>query len=35
MQVAGVVTPDTTLRWYRRLIAQKYTAVLEDGEAAR
>src|SRR4030095_12205116 len=24
MQVAGVVTPDTILRWYRRLIAQKY-----------
>ena len=23
MQVAGVVTPDTILRWYRRLIAQK------------
>ena len=24
MQVAGIVTPDTILRWYRRLIAQKY-----------
>jgi hypothetical protein len=24
MQVAGVVTPDKTLRWYWRLIAQKY-----------
>jgi len=24
MQVAGVVTPGTILRWYRRLIAQKY-----------
>ena len=23
-QVAGVVTPDTILRWYRRLIARKY-----------
>ena len=23
-QVAGIVTPDTILRWYRRLIAQKY-----------
>ena len=27
-QVAGIVTPDTILRWYRRLIAQKY-----DGSA--
>ena len=24
MQVAGIVTPDTILRWYWRLIAQKY-----------
>ena len=24
MQVAGLVTPDTILRWYRELIAQKY-----------
>ena len=24
MQVAGIVTPDTILRWYRKLIAQKY-----------
>lgn len=23
-QVAGIVTPDTILRWYRKLIAQKY-----------
>ena len=23
-QVAGIVTPDTILRWYRRLIARKY-----------
>jgi hypothetical protein len=30
MQVAGIVTPDTILRWYRRLIAQKY-----DGRAGR
>ena len=30
MQVAGIVTPDTILRWYRRLIAQKY-----DGTAHR
>ena len=29
-QVAGIVTPDTILRWYRRLIAQKY-----DGRARR
>ncbi len=28
--VAGIVTPDTILRWYRRLIAQKY-----DGSARR
>ena len=27
-QVAGIVTPDTILRWYRRLIAKKY-----DGSA--
>ena len=29
-QVAGIATPDTILRWYRRLIAQKY-----DGSARR
>ena len=29
-QVAGIVTPDTILRWYRRLIARKY-----DGSAHR
>ena len=29
-QVAGIVTPDTILRWYRRLIARKY-----DGSARR
>ena len=29
-QVAGLVTPDTMLRWYRRLIAQQY-----DGRARR
>ncbi len=29
-QVAGIVTPDTILRWYRRLIAKKY-----DGSASR
>src|SRR6516225_1786568 len=28
--VAGIVTPDTILRWYRRLVAQKY-----DGSKAR
>ena len=30
MRVAGIVTPDTILRWYRRLIAQTY-----DGSARR
>ena len=30
MQVADIVTPDTILRWYRRLIAQTY-----DGSARR
>jgi putative transposase len=29
-QVAGIVTPDTILRWYRKLIAKKY-----DGSASR
>ena len=29
-EVAGIVTPDTILRWYRRLIAMKY-----DGSARR
>ena len=29
-QVAGIVAPDTILRWYRQLIAQKY-----DGRASR
>ena len=29
-QGAGIVTPDTILRWYRRLIAKKY-----DGSARR
>jgi len=28
--VASIVTPDTILRWYRRLIAKKY-----DGSARR
>ena len=28
--IAGIVTPDTILRWYRRLMAQKY-----DGSKAR
>ncbi len=23
-QVAGIVTPDTILRWYRKLVARKY-----------
>ena len=30
MQVDGIVTPDTILRWYRRVIAQTY-----DGSARR
>ena len=30
IQVAGIVTPDTILRWYRRLVARKY-----DGSARR
>ena len=30
MQVAGIVTPDTILRWYRRVIAQT-----DDGSARR
>jgi hypothetical protein len=32
--VAGIVTPDTILRWYRRLIARKYdgsTTAVVDG----
>ncbi len=29
-QVAGIVTPDTILRWYRKLVAQKY-----DGSTRR
>jgi len=29
-EVSGIVTPDTILRWYRRLVAQKY-----DGSQAR
>ena len=28
--VSGIVTPDTILRWYRRLVAHKY-----DGSHAR
>src|SRR5215472_13090222 len=28
--IAGIVTPDTILRWYRRLVAKKY-----DGSKAR
>src|SRR5215813_5517472 len=28
--IAGIVTPDTILRWYRRLVAKKY-----DGSQAR
>jgi len=29
-EIAGIVTPDTILRWYRRLIAKKY-----DGSSRR
>ena len=31
MQVAGIVTPDTILRWYRRLIAQTYDGSARHG----
>ena len=31
MQVAGIVTPDTILRWYRRLIAQTYAGSARRG----
>ena len=31
MQVAGIVTPDTILRWYRRLIARKYDGSARGG----
>ena len=34
-QVAGIVTPDTILRWYRRLIAGSTTAAPADVEAGR
>src|SRR5438552_16532913 len=30
-QVATIVTPDTILRWYRRLIAQKWTEYRRPG----
>ena len=35
MQVAGIVTPDTILRWYRRLIAQTYDGSARRGSARR
>jgi hypothetical protein len=36
-QLGGLVTPDTILRWYRELIANKYdgTARREAGDPAR
>jgi hypothetical protein len=30
-EVAGIVTPDTILRWYRELIAQKYDGSARQG----
>ena len=30
-QVAGIVTPDTILRWYRRLVAKKYDGSKKRG----
>ena len=30
-EVAGIVTPDTMLRWYRRLVAQKYDGSKKRG----
>ena len=30
-EVAGIVTPDTVLRWYRRLIAKKYNGGAHRG----
>ena len=35
MQVAGIVTPDTILRWYRRLIAQTYDGPMWDKHLSR
>ena len=34
-QVAGIVTPDTILRWYRRLIAQQYDGIVNLLRVAR
>src|SRR5881296_4785431 len=33
MQVATIVTPDTILRWHRRLIAGKWTFAPKRGQA--
>jgi len=33
-QLAGLVTPDTILRWYRELIAKKYDGTARPGTAA-
>ena len=35
MQVAGIVTPDPILRWYRRLIAQTYDGSARRGRSSR
>ena len=35
MQVAGIVTPDPILRWYRRVIAQTYDGSARRVEAGR
>ena len=35
MDVAGIVTPDTILRWYRALIAKKYDGSARRGAAGR
>jgi hypothetical protein len=34
-EVAGIVTPDTILRWYRRLVAKKYDGSKSRGKRGR
>jgi hypothetical protein len=34
-EVAGVVTPETILGWYRKLVARKYDGSRQRGPAAR
>jgi len=34
-EVSGIVTPDTILRWYRRLVAQNMTVPTRDAPVAR